>query len=468
MKKHWKKLISAAMLLILVCTFTFIPTIASAASPTAFEITYQNCSIYESDYGSSSYYSAIVEIRNTGSVNLRLDDATFDFEDRNGHLLETKSYVSCDPDIIAPGEKGYFYSSGSLDYVTSMSDCIFKSTVKAVKAKNSVIPYAISDLSLAQPYPSSVEIKGRITNPTKEENGAWVFFVLYRSDGTPITAGGTNVFDLLAGETRSFSRSFFPYELGNIEPSEVASYKVCSSKYQYQFDRTGILAKTCKTAINAAYINPAYSNAPAPPANTTPGNSTAPTSPPSGNHTTQTQGGSPAQTPPQTQTTVQTQTIEFGGTPTAEMQWAYENGFIEDTGRGTYHPNRQMTNQQLWFALAQFMNEPVFSDSQAVDWALDNGLASGKDSNGKLTRLTMITDLYRCAFLMGCDVSDRTSLQGYADIAQVTGMPRDAVSWALANRITSASGKKQLNPSGIVSCAQFAEMLYEFSDVIGY
>ena len=59
-------------------------------------------------------YCGIIEIKNTGSSCLYLKDCTFDFEDDDGHLLQADKMISTAPDVIAPGEYGYFFNDGSL------------------------------------------------------------------------------------------------------------------------------------------------------------------------------------------------------------------------------------------------------------------------------------------------------------------------------------------------------------------
>lgn len=212
-----------------------VPTApATTVQGESYRITYQNCVLSEGISGQAGY-NAIVEIENNGTENLYLKDATFDFEDRGGHLLETESFISADPEIIAPGEKGYFYSSGLLEKVNQNTDYIFKPSLKVEKAKNNIIRYAISDTAKNQSPSGGITITGRVQNNTaKDDSMIWVAFVLYRADGTPIMAGGTNVLDVKSGETTSFSRSFSASDVGG-DPSQVASFKVFAGKTQYQF-----------------------------------------------------------------------------------------------------------------------------------------------------------------------------------------------------------------------------------------
>ena len=210
-----------------------------AAETAKWEITYQDSTIYRDAIGNVSCY-AIVEVENTGTLDLYLDDATFDFEDQNGGLLATySSMISADPDIIAPGEKGYFYCNmatlkGDIDETT---EYVFNPTVKVKESKNDIVRYDISDVSISEGgYMGQVTIIGRVTNNTEDDNGlVWVSCILYRADGTPIGAYGTNVTDLAAGETASFDATSLYLSDLDFSIDDIAEYKVYACKTQYQF-----------------------------------------------------------------------------------------------------------------------------------------------------------------------------------------------------------------------------------------
>ncbi|WP_026491267.1 FxLYD domain-containing protein [Butyrivibrio sp. XPD2002] len=65
--------------------------------------------VYEDD-GLYSGFHAVVTIENIGKSNLYLGtESVFDIEDRNLEVVDSYDYVRAVPDVIAPGEKGYFY-----------------------------------------------------------------------------------------------------------------------------------------------------------------------------------------------------------------------------------------------------------------------------------------------------------------------------------------------------------------------
>lgn len=203
-----------------------------------YEITYQSSKLYKSTSGEIRCY-ALVEIENTGADNLYLKDATFDFEDSQGGLWATCSGItSADPDIIAPGEKGYFYCnmgsvSGNID---ENADYKFKPSLKVEKAKNNIIRFDVTNLSISAGKYNTVDIIGRVTNNTNDDESLlWVACILYRADGTPIGACGTTLTGLDAGQTISFDISGSYLSDLDFQLEDVAEYRVYACKTQYQF-----------------------------------------------------------------------------------------------------------------------------------------------------------------------------------------------------------------------------------------
>lgn len=205
----------------------------------SWEITYQNYQISQNSLGDLDLY-AIVEVENTGTVDLYLDDATFDFENSDGSLAATySSMISSDPEIIAPGEKGYFYCNmASLDgEVDVNAEYTFVPNLKIEKSKNDIIRYPVSDLSISEGDSlSPLTVIGRVENNTEEDDGLiWVACVLFREDDTPIAAFGTNVTDLAAGQKSSFSADAVWLMNLNIKFDDIARYEVYACKSQFQF-----------------------------------------------------------------------------------------------------------------------------------------------------------------------------------------------------------------------------------------
>jgi len=203
------------------------------------------------DYGLDIYSSssdnpdlfAFICIRNTGSDYIYMDRCQFEYEDNSGHLLDTASLVSTAPDVIGPGEQGYYYVSGInggyLDSSISLSNGIRLvaqfSLEKSTKAINN---FEVSDTSLTYEDHLGTRtpaIKGRIRNNTAEDESLlYVNFVLLDSNGHAFFISGTNLMDLYAGSSVAFSDTlmFMPKA---IRDKKIGKCVIYAKPSHYQF-----------------------------------------------------------------------------------------------------------------------------------------------------------------------------------------------------------------------------------------
>ena len=147
-----------------------------------------------------------------------------------------------------------------------------------------------------------------------------------------------------------------------------------------------------------------------------------------------------------------------------EIGWAYQSGYMTGTTAATFSPYSSTNHQQLWMVMARiFGNRPAGMD-QAKTWAVKNGIASGDHPTTPITRQEMITALYQAAFLLGGDTATQAPLTNFADSGQISPASRNAMAWAVAKGILNGtSGGKRLDPEGTVTRAQFAVILYRFT-----
>jgi hypothetical protein len=203
----------------------------------SYENTDTSFNYYTNTIGNVEYYG-IVEITNTGSTNIYLKDCTFDLEDNDGHLLQSASFISSCPDIIAPGEKGYFYNSiGStqLDKEVSTDNGLnLVPQFKLEEGKGDIVDYEVSDTSLRKDDFGYAKVTGRITNTTDEDiNLLYVQVIFKDTAGKVLSITGTNVMDISAGSTGSFEAGTF----GNssVDFDSIAEFEVIARKTHYQF-----------------------------------------------------------------------------------------------------------------------------------------------------------------------------------------------------------------------------------------
>lgn len=176
------------------------------------------------------------------------------------------------------------------------------------------------------------------------------------------------------------------------------------------------------------------------------------------------------QTPPQSVPRAAASGQLFRDIPTShwaagEINWANQMGYMNGTD-GRFYPDGNITFQQLWMVLARLTGSRPANMAEARRWAVNSGFAEGASPNGSVNRHQLVTALYRSAHLMGSTNRNTTSLAGYADSRTVPASARDAFAWAVANGIIGGTSSGRLDPNSTLTRAQFAVILYRFSQRI--
>lgn len=148
-----------------------------------------------------------------------------------------------------------------------------------------------------------------------------------------------------------------------------------------------------------------------------------------------------------------------------EINWSNQMGYMNGNA-GRFNPDGTITFQQLWMVLARLTGSRPASMEDARRWAVSNGFAEGANPAVAVNRHQLVTALYRCAHLMGSINNSMASLTGYSDSRTVPASARNAMAWAVANGIVSGTANGTLNPTGTTTRAQFAVILYRFSQRI--
>ena len=166
------------------------------------------------------------------------------------------------------------------------------------------------------------------------------------------------------------------------------------------------------------------------------------------------------------------------------VKYAVTNNLFNGTGDGTtFSPNMAMSRAMLVTVLHRQADKPassgenVFSDvpntswyTKAVLWASENGIVTG--SNGKfmpnaaVTREQISVILFRYTQKQGKDTSDRADLTAFPDGDLVSGWAKDAMQWAVAEKLISGNTKGELMPKGEASRAQVATILMRYIENI--
>ncbi len=86
-----------------------------AAPVSDAQITYADVSTWMDSIG-STWYTAVVEVENTGTATIMLSTCSMDVEDASGALVGTMDLGKSVPEILGPGEIGYYVKTSTMDY----------------------------------------------------------------------------------------------------------------------------------------------------------------------------------------------------------------------------------------------------------------------------------------------------------------------------------------------------------------
>ena len=216
-------------------------TTTAAEEKAVYEITHTTFTHYTNSIDREEY-CGIVEIKNMGSSYIYLNDCTFDFEDDEGHLLQSDKMITKAPAVVAPGENGYFFESGYLDEGVSLEKGINLvpnfSVEVCKKGKEALIDYEVSDLDIRDnDYGLGIKVTGRVTNNTSEDTNSidvMVIAIFFDSNGEILDIGYTYADEMSAGGKASFEISTV---FGNesVSTENIAEYKVIARNTYMQF-----------------------------------------------------------------------------------------------------------------------------------------------------------------------------------------------------------------------------------------
>lgn len=166
------------------------------------------------------------------------------------------------------------------------------------------------------------------------------------------------------------------------------------------------------------------------------------------------------------------------------IKYAYENKLFSGTSANEFSPADEMTRGMLVTVLYRLAGEPAvngdagFTDvksgdwyAKAVAWAKANNIVSGVSAsefapNKDITREQMAAILHRYAAYKSYSTAANGSIAGFNDNANVSAFAKDAVSWAVGEKLISGTGNNTLAPKGNATREQVAAILQRFAENI--
>lgn len=207
-------------------------TTESPADP--YKITFSSVNTYNSV--GTIWAQVIVEIENTGSYDLFLKTGTCDLEDSEGNLVASKD-ISAYPQIIAPGEKGYYFDEYMIESLTEPTELKIIPRPQIVKSTTAHITYSVTDISITDFAYNRINVMGRVEN-TSDSTGSMVYvaITLFNEASEPIGLAYTVLTnDLTPDQKVGFETPRLSLPDG-ITSDSIASYTAVAYPYQFQFD----------------------------------------------------------------------------------------------------------------------------------------------------------------------------------------------------------------------------------------
>lgn len=168
-----------------------------------------------------------------------------------------------------------------------------------------------------------------------------------------------------------------------------------------------------------------------------------------------------------------------------DVMYVYSKGIMSGTGETTFEPNIT-TNRAMFVAVAWRLenmpvpeNEASFTDvekgtwyTEAAAWAYENGVASGFGDgtfgpNESITREQLAVFLYKYAQYKGYDLTITGNIDSFIDKDSVSPWAKDAVTWAVQNKIIAGKDGNKLDPKGHATRAEFAAIVHRFLEKMG-
>lgn len=158
------------------------------------------------------------------------------------------------------------------------------------------------------------------------------------------------------------------------------------------------------------------------------------------------------------------------------VRFVHERGLMGGYGNGLFGPNHNLSRAQLAQILFNKEGRPGvnylmdFSDvageawyTEAVRWAASQGIVGGYGDgrfgpNDPITREQLAVMLWRYS---GSPAATNKELH-FADADKASDYALDALCWAAENGVMSGYGDGRLNPVGLATRAQVAQMLKNF------
>lgn len=182
------------------------PSESQAEPEVRFELTDQRLNVYR-NRAEEIWAQVIAKVKNTSDTPMLLEDAPMRVCNAEGKSLAADETVEAFPQIVQPGETGYYYVETYLD-TDSTDGLTLELEPKAVAAAEAAVNYTIVDSMLSDSRYGGLELVATVRNFTEQDSKHFcIAALLLDADGhligmlsdvpfQTIPAGSSSLFEL--------------------------------------------------------------------------------------------------------------------------------------------------------------------------------------------------------------------------------------------------------------------------------
>ena len=200
--------------------------------PTAsFKVTDQRLNVYR-NRAEEFWGQVISAVQNTGDAPVYLQDSTFHITDAEGKSLASDTTVSAYPQVVAPGETGYYYAETYLE-TESAEELMLEFTPQVSVSAQQAVAYTVENPDLQDSRYGGMELRVTLSNSTAQDTRHYCVAVLlfdaegkllgqfYDVPSVKVPAGGSAVLEL--------SSYMLP---DTVTKAEIADYRILAYELQ--------------------------------------------------------------------------------------------------------------------------------------------------------------------------------------------------------------------------------------------
>ena len=184
------------------------------------------------------HYMIVIEVKNTGGkpADIHSGDQSYTILATDGTVLQTGNFSYSFPQVLAPGQLGYYIEGGQFDQGTKLANVgKLQPSLSYSDSDKTPTPWEFSSVKVAtDSLFGGAEVSGIVKNTdTTDATMGTVGVVLFDASGNIMggVVDNTDVMDLRAGQSKGFKTSY--PQTPKIDPAAVKSFKTFGLDYSF-------------------------------------------------------------------------------------------------------------------------------------------------------------------------------------------------------------------------------------------